>query len=105
MSAETRQWWSEFRCRPREHHGPGVQGGTRHQSYLTSAEHGNPVQVRRSWPAVGRPTARKAEPGTGQDGQEANGGSRKAAGKRGQVTGPSNYGRARITGRIPGRGV
>src|SRR4026209_3040788 len=53
-------------------------------------------------PPVGRPRG-KRNPGTGQDGQEANGGGRKATGKRGQVTGPSRYGRARITGRIPGR--
>jgi len=41
----------------------------------------------------------------GQDGQEANGGSRKETGKRGHVTGPSRYGRLRITGRIPGGGA
>src|SRR5665647_2393964 len=52
-------------------------------------------------PPVGRPQGeRKSVPG--QDGQEANGGSRKATGKRGQVTGPFTHGRPRITGRIPG---
>src|SRR5689334_13699870 len=36
-------------------------GGARHRSHLTSAEHGNPVQVRWNRPAAGRPTVREAE--------------------------------------------
>jgi hypothetical protein len=39
---------------------------------------------------------------TGQDGQEANGGSRKETGNQRHMTGPSAYGRCCITGRIPG---
>ncbi len=78
-------------------------GGARHRSHLISAEHGNPVTVR--WPdqpAVSRPRGRNKSV-AGQDGQEANGGSRKATGKRRRMTGPSEHGRLRITGRIPGR--
>ena len=38
----------------------------------------------------------------GQDGQEANGGSRKETGKQRHMTGPPTHGRRCITGRIPG---
>jgi hypothetical protein len=38
----------------------------------------------------------------GQDGQEANGGSRKETGKQWHMTGPPTHGRRCITGRIPG---
>jgi hypothetical protein len=41
----------------------------------------------------------------GQDGQEANGGGRKTTGRHRHMTGPSNDGRLRITGRIPGIGA
>ncbi len=36
-------------------------GGARHRPHLTSAEHGNPVTVRWTRPATGRPTARRAQ--------------------------------------------
>ena len=76
-------------------------GGARHRSYLSSVKHGNPVAVRwvNHWQAdrEGSGYLRRE-----QDGQEANGGSRKAAGKQEHMTEPSEYGRSRITGRIPG---
>jgi hypothetical protein len=77
-------------------------GDARHRSHLTGAKHGNPVTVRWTRPATDRPTREESRtPWREQDGQEANGGSRKAAGKRRLMTAPSNYGRLCITGRIP----
>src|SRR5207344_96239 len=92
--------WSAMRA-PRSR---GI-GGARHRSQLTSAKHGIPVRSGgNDRPPVGRPQGRR-NPVAGQDGQEANGGSRKTTGKRRHATGPSNDGRLRITGRIPGVGA
>jgi hypothetical protein len=66
-------------------------GDARHRSYLTSAEHGNPVAVRWRRPATDRPTMREAEVrggnGTAKKQMAAH---RKVTGKRRQMTGPSN---------------
>jgi hypothetical protein len=79
-------------------------GDARHRPHLTSAEHGNPVTVRRNGPAAGRPTAREAEiRGGNRTAKKPMAACRKAAGKRRCATEPSTCGRRRITGRIPGR--
>jgi hypothetical protein len=82
---------------------PRGRGGARHRTQLGHAKRGNPVTVRRERPPAGR-QQRGIRGGT-RTAQEANGGSRKAAGKRVHMAGPSRRGRARITGRIPGLGA
>jgi hypothetical protein len=83
---------------PGEHHGPGVK---------EAPETGRSLQVRnvgtpsRSGGNDRLPVGAARNSGREQDGQEAKGGCRKVTGKQVHVAGPSEHGRACITGRIP----
>jgi hypothetical protein len=102
-AAGMRQCWLTSARQPGEHHGPGVEEapGTGRDSDVW-----NVGTLSRSGRNDRLPVGSSAElRGGNRTAQEANGGSRKATGKRVRMAGPSGHGRARITGRIPRPGA
>jgi hypothetical protein len=99
-AAGMRQCWLSSARRPGEHHGPGVEGGTRHRTRLGCVKRGNPVTVRRERPPAGR--QQRGTPWQEQDGSRSERrqpkGSRKARGGYRPLQAVA----ARITGRIAG---
>jgi hypothetical protein len=99
-AAGMRQCWLTSARQPGEHHGPGAEEAP---STGYNSDVRNVGTLSRSGRNDRLPVGSSAESrGGNRTAQEANGGSRKATGKRVHMTGPSRYGRARITGRIPG---